>query len=176
MYQLPSRRRKKIQESKLNLIPILDAVFIFIFFLLATSNYINIFELSSEFPVISNEESPKDKKDPLSLVVEIKKNTINLFKGNNRTKIYSLNKRQEEKFKTDSLHQKIVELKKQNISEKTIIFEPSNDVAYETIIKLIDIVSLVKNTDEVLYEKDKDNISIKVKKLFPNIVFGNVAE
>ena len=44
MLRAPSRRQRKEPEKRLNLIPILDSVFIFIFFLLMSANFIKIFE------------------------------------------------------------------------------------------------------------------------------------
>ena len=53
MLRAPSRRKRKEPVKRLNLIPILDAVFIFIFFLLMSANFIKIYEVQSDVPIVS---------------------------------------------------------------------------------------------------------------------------
>lgn len=153
MYRVPSSlQRSNKERNKLNLIPILDSVFILIFFLLVSANFVNLKELSSEIPIISN-EAPK--KEPLGLTVEITNRVIKLTKGMDDQLVgsYSLKS-------LDLLQAKLSEIKANNPEEKTIIFNPSDSVNYESIIEIMDKTRL--NTDNT--------------ELFSNIIFGNITE
>ena len=64
MRTAPKRKKKKVE--RLNLIPILDAVFIFIFFLLMSAQFLEIYQVGSDLPIATDAPPPKDK-DPLNL-------------------------------------------------------------------------------------------------------------
>ena len=53
-YKLPSRRRRAKKGDGINLTPILDAVFIFIFFLILSAQFIKTFEINSDIPLVSD--------------------------------------------------------------------------------------------------------------------------
>lgn len=180
MYRVPSRRKKAKSFERLNLTPIMDAVFIFIFFLLMSANFIKIFEISSDVPIVSDSEPPKSKinEKPLALTLQIKRNYINIYTGlpSKFTKrIGNINQDRKSVPDLNSLHNYLIQLKKKYKSEKTIIFEPDNRVEYDTIVRVMDHVQIIKNTDEAIYVKDKKTgIDIRLKVLFNNIVFGNI--
>ncbi len=173
-YKTPTSRKGKRKQERLNLIPILDAVFIFIFFLLMSTQFIKIFEIGSDVPIISNTPPPKTKKKPLALTVSIKSNRLDIYSGVPSRKINSIRKSDDGNYDLEKLHSYLIEIKKKNISENTVILEPIVDVSYEEIIEIMDAVRMFRNTDESLYQKDKDGIDVKVKSLFSKIVFGNL--
>jgi biopolymer transport protein ExbD len=45
MLKIPTSRKRKKPEEKLNLVPIMDSVFIFIFFLLMSASFLKIYEI-----------------------------------------------------------------------------------------------------------------------------------
>ncbi len=171
-YKKPTGRKSGRAEQKINLIPILDAVFIFIFFLLMSTQFVKIYEISSDVPLLSSEPPPKTKKKPLGLTVKVRKNSIRILTGapaRVRKNIANIGN----EFDLETLHNFLLQLKKSNLSENTVIFEPSSDVTYEDIVKIMDSMRSIKNTDEPLFKADKDGIEVKLKKLFGNIIFGN---
>ena len=87
MYRVPSRRKTKKQMAKPNLIPILDAVFIFIFFLLMSANFIKIFEISSDVPIVSTVEPPKSL-----LILDDVLGSPAILQSSGLTKIATLNR------------------------------------------------------------------------------------
>jgi len=174
MFRRPSSRKTKKRPEKLNLSSILDAVFIFIFFLLMTASFIRIFEISSDVPTTSENEPPSNNKKPLSLLVKIEENKIILMSGIPSQGIKTFERNADGKFQLEELHTLLIGIKKQNLKEDTIIFEPDVEVKYEDIVLIMDTVRHFKNTDESIYTKDKDGIDIKLDKLFSNIVFGNI--
>ncbi len=173
MYRTPSSRRKKKGNERLNLTPVMDAVFIFIFFLLMSASFTKIFEIASDVPMISDKEPPKDKKPPLALTIQITEKGFNVMSGIPSRMIKQINK-VEKDYNFEELHTFLVEVKKANLDEKTAILEPLVDATYEDIVKVMDAARLIKKTDEALFIKDKDGLDVKVEELFSNIVFGNI--
>lgn len=172
--KLPSSRRKRRPEQKINLVPIMDAVFIFIFFLLMSAQFLQVMEIGSPVPIISNETPPQEDKNPLVLQLLIQEAELVLTKGMNKQIVGRYGRRVDGSYELDELHQKLIELKKTKIEEETIIFQPEWDLAYEDIVKIMDSVRVLKKTDEALFRKDKDGLDIKVQSLFSKIIFGNL--
>lgn len=173
-YKLPSRRHKKKEEQKLNLIPILDAVFIFIFFLLMSAQFVKIFEINSDVPIVSDAEPPKNEKDPLALTLRINNAGFALATGVPAKTIKQIPKTGDGLYDLNQLHDFLVTLKQRHKDEKMIIFEPQVDIEYEIIVEIMDAVRMLNNTDEAIFKKDKDGIDVKVEELFNKIVFGNL--
>lgn len=173
MLRAPSRRKRKDPPQRLNLIPILDAVFIFIFFLLMSANFIKIFEVQSDVPIISN--APPSKKKPLALTVKVYNSGFNIYKGVPSSLIKKIDKDSNGDYNYESLHGYMIDLKKNYKDERSIVLEPKVDVEYEVIVKIMDAVRLLRSTDDAIYQKnEKTNEDIKVKYLFDKIVFGNI--
>lgn len=174
MYRRPSARKRKHQNQKLNLIPILDSVFIFIFFLLMSANFIKIFEISSDVPMISESEPPKSKEKPLALTLEIETRKIEVKTGLPSRTIKIIKKTEQGNYNLEELRNFLVQLKQKHAKDNTAILIPKINITYEELVQIMDAVRILKNTDPAIYYKDKDGIDVKVKALFDNIVFGNL--
>src|SRR6478752_10075234 len=81
MLRVPTSRKRKKPEEKLNLVPIMDSIFIFIFFLLMSASFLKIYEIGSPIPIVSDQEKPKDDKEPFALTMVLDTNVITLSKG-----------------------------------------------------------------------------------------------
>lgn len=173
-YRVPTSRKTKRKQEGLNLIPILDAVFIFIFFLLMSTQFVKIFEIGSDVPILSASEPPKTKEKPLALTVEIKGNGFVVYTGVPSKVVQRISKTGEGEYDLVRLHDFLVNLKKSNLKEETVILEPLIDLPYEEIVKIMDAIRLLKNTDESMFKKDKDGIDVQIKDLFNKIIFGNL--
>lgn len=174
MYRAPSRRKNRKEVKKPNLIPILDAVFIFIFFLLMSASFLNIHEIQSDVPIISNKEPPKSKKPPLALTLKITGSRIQVLTGVPARVRKSIGKNSEGDYDLNSLRNYLINLKKKYTSEKDIVLEPIVDLTYEEIVKIMDTVRTLKKTDPDIWTKNKEGMDERVKDLFSNIVFGNI--
>lgn len=174
MLRPPTRRIKKRANEALNLVSILDAIFIFIFFLLMSAQFIKIYEISSDVPIISNSPPPKEDKKPLALTLIIENNQLVLASGVPQRTLKRFGKVNEEDYDTEALRDFLINLKKSNLQEKTIIFEPRIDLTYEALIKIMDSVRMFRKTDESIYYKDQDGNDVKVESLFEQIIFGNL--
>ena len=173
-YKTPTSRKSKRKLERLNLIPILDAVFIFIFFLLMSAQFIKVYEIGSDVPIISNSPPPKVKKKPLALTLTIKKSGFVVSQGLPSRVVGNIKKNSEGEYDLNSLHNFLVGIKKNHQDEESIILEPVVDLKYEEIIKIMDTIRLLKNTDETFFKKDQDGIDVQIKTLFSKIVFGNL--
>lgn len=174
MLRAPSRRKRKEQPQRLNLIPILDAVFIFIFFLLMSANFIKIFEVQSDVPIISDSPPPETNKKPLALTVKATSTSLNVYTGIPSKLVKKISKNSAGDYDLESLHTFIVQMKSNHKSERSVILEPLVDIDYETIVKIMDAVRLFRNTDDKIWIKDKDGNESPAKYLFDKIVFGNI--
>lgn len=171
-YKLPTRRKKKQQLERLNLVPILDAIFIFIFFLLMSAQFVKLQEIQSDVPIISNTPPPKNQKKPLALTLKITENKLVLYKGVPASVVKSFSKKAEG-YPLQALHETLINIKKRYLDKNTIVLEPQGEIAYEEIVKIMDSIRSLKKTDEAIYSKDQQGLEIKLDKLFDNIIFGN---
>ena len=102
--------------------------------------------------------------------------TIDLtLKKGNPLRVVKVIKKDGPEFNLYGLHQELIKIKKRNPEERTIIFEPKSNVAYDVIVKIMDEVRLLRNTDESIYIKDKKTRQDKkINYLFDDIIFGNI--
>jgi biopolymer transport protein ExbD len=174
MLKVPTSRKRRRPEEKLNLVPIMDAIFIFIFFLLMSASFLKVYEIGSDVPIVSDAQPPKDQKDPLALTLTAETNAITLSKGLPSRAFKTFKRQADGEFNYDEIHLTLIDLKKQHLSEDTIIFEPVGDLTYDEIVKIMDAVRMLHRTDEAIFKKNKDGIDEKVKDLFSKIIFSNL--
>lgn len=158
-------RRKMKKPPKLNLIPILDAIFIFIFFLLMSAQFIDIYEIGSDAPITST-STEKMKKPPLNLTLVLSGNNITVKTGLDET-IYKTYKFSQ----LDKLNEGLIELKKQNPTEESAILKPTHNFKYEKIVKIIDTTREISKPNVYITAVDHKNRKYPTKKLFEKIIF-----
>jgi biopolymer transport protein ExbD len=174
MLKVPSSRKRKKPEPKLNLVPIMDAIFIFIFFLLMSATFLKINEVGSDVPIISEAEPPKDQKDPLALSLKMATDTLTLSRGIPSRVIQTFKKLPDGQFNLDELHATLIDLKKQHLDENSISLEPEGELTYDEIVKIMDTVRKLNNTDEAIFKTNKEGVDERLKELFGKIVFSNI--
>lgn len=174
MLRVPTSRKRKKPEEKLNLVPIMDSVFIFIFFLLMSASFLKIYEIGSPIPIVSDQEQPKQEKEPLALTMQVDTNEITISTGVPSRPLRKLKRLETGEFDYEEIHNVLIDLKKQHVDEDSLIFEPVGDLTYEEIVKIMDAVRMLSKTDEAIYKTNKDGIDEKVKNLFDKIIFSNL--
>lgn len=174
MLRVPTTRKRKRPEEKLNLVPIMDSVFIFIFFLLMSASFLKIYEIGSPIPIVSEQEPPKQEKEPLALTMVLDTNEITLSTGVPSKPLQKFTRAAGGEFNYDEIHSVLIGIKKQNIDEDTIIFEPVGDLTYEEIVKVMDAVRVMNKLDEAIFKPNKEGIDEKIKNLFDKIIFSNL--
>ncbi len=174
MLRVPTSRKRKRPEEKLNLVPIMDSVFIFIFFLLMSASFLRIYEIGSPIPIISDKEPPKSDKDPLALAITLETNELILLSGVPQREIERFKRLPDGTFDYEAIHTRMIEIKKRNVDEDSIIFEPVGDLTYEEIVKVMDAVRVLKKTDDSIMKPNKEGIDEPLKTLFDKIIFANL--
>ena len=174
MYKKPSKRKKKVIPGKPNLTPLLDAIFIFIFFLLFSSDLKQIFEIPIDVPIISESDNKETEDEPLGLTLQLKKSSLTLLSGSPLKQIKDIKNKEGNEYDLEELHKTLISIKKENKKEKTIIIDPLFNLEYENLIKILDNIRYFRNTDESIYINDKENGEIKIKELFNKIIFEKV--
>lgn len=174
MLKVPSARLRRKPRVKLNLIPVMDVMLVFIFFLLMAGTFKNVYEVGSDVPIISDFDTTGDEKDPLALTLAIKNNEIVLSSGVPSRLIQKFSRQANGLFNYEELHAVLVGIKKNHIQANSIIFEPVDDLTYEEIVKIMDSVRTLNKTDEAIYRTNKEGVDEKLKTLFSKIIFSNL--
>lgn len=165
--------RKSKAVEKLNVIPILDAVFIFIFFLLMSAQFLNIHEIGSDAPAVSTIDPEKDKKPPLNLVLSINRSSIAIKTGLDGELFKTIGKKGDD-YDYDLLNKTLVQIKQKHIDEESVILKPDSSVPYEDIIKIIDYSRDVKEKDKVVSGTNKKGEKVQTRDLFKQIIFETI--
>ena len=166
MYRIPSAKRRKGDERRLDLIPIMDAVFILIFFLLMSAQFVKIYEIGSDLPILTDAPPAKqDKIKPLNLTLSITLGRIEVSVGEEGElkEFFPFDKAKGE-YDLKNLHNMLINLKIKNPKEITVSLIPKSDVPYEHLVKIMDAVRS--------YKDEKGNEG----PLFNQIVFDNLQD
>lgn len=157
-----NRKREIPQQERLNLVPIMDAVFIFIFFLLFSAQFIKIFEIETEAPVVSEvPQEQKMDKEPLNLIVKVYDRKIEFLTGVDQIIFDTF-------FKTDEnykilMKDQLIKLRMKHPDDDHVIISPAADILYDEIIQLIDVVQrLPDDKTYKLMVKGKEKILTKI--------------
>jgi biopolymer transport protein ExbD len=141
-------RHEMKKTERINLIPIMDAVFIFIFFLLMSAQFINVFEIGSSVPMVREVREEKIDKDPLNLVIEIHANEVIVKKGKEGTKVGTF--KDEELDKMRSL---LGTLKEKYPKENVAQLRPQGKIPFHRLVKVIDHANENPATYTTLFEE-----------------------
>jgi biopolymer transport protein ExbD len=140
------------KPEKLNLVPILDSVFIFIFFLLMSAQFVEVYEIGSSIPMSKNIDEEKTKKDPLNLTLEIFPQQIIVKTG--LRQIQSRSFAHHEKM---GIKNYLQSLKQKHPDENTMIVRADSKITFQNLITVID--------------STQGRINAREGKLFEQIVF-----
>lgn len=162
------RGRTKKKTDKINLIPILDAIFIFIFFLLMSAQFIDIYEIGSDAPITST-SSEKLEKKPLNLTLVLKGDKVIVKTGLDEVVLKTHNMND-----LAALNDTLIELKKQYPYEASAIFKPASNFQYKKIVKVIDHTREIVKANFYITALDKDKKKYPSKVLFERIIFDTV--
>jgi len=158
-------RKKLKKKQKLNLIPILDAIFIFIFFLLMSAQFIDIYQIGSDAPISATSDSKMDKP-PLNLTLVLNGETITVKTGLDEVTLKTI-----PMDNLKLLNETLIELKKKNPKEDSAILKPTHNFKYEKIVKVIDNTREIAQVNYFITAVDKENKKYASNKLFEKIIF-----
>jgi biopolymer transport protein ExbD len=129
-----NQRFKKIE--KLNLVPILDSVFIFIFFLLSSAQFIEIREISTSTPAIKTIKST-DKNEPLNLTILVEDKNLKIQSGfkNKLEKSFIRNNEAE-------IVDYLLSLKNKFPKEETVIIKAQTKTSFQEVVSVVDLTKI----------------------------------
>jgi len=136
------------KPEKINLVPILDAVFIFIFFLLMSAQFVDVYEIGSSVPMTKEAKEEKQEKDPLNLTLEVTKDQIIVKTGLRSTRSRTFASEQKKEMK-----EYLVELKRQHPKENTMILKADPKISFQYLVTVIDSTQSSKDSKDKLFEQ-----------------------
>ncbi|PIP94201.1 MAG: hypothetical protein COW00_13310 [Bdellovibrio sp. CG12_big_fil_rev_8_21_14_0_65_39_13] len=163
--------RKKHKIVKPNIIPIMDAVFIFIFFLLMSAQFLQIYEIGSDAPAVKTiTEKEEDKKKPLNLTLEVSKTEVVVktgLDGNVFRKIAAIDGEPN----ILEINKVLMEIKKDHVDETSVIIKPQNNVDYKKIVWVMDACREIEKNQPTIVTKNDKGATVQTRKLFEQIIF-----
>lgn len=138
---------KMKKPEKLNLVPILDSVFIFIFFLLMSAQFVDVYEIGSSVPM-TKEVPEKDDKDKLNLTMEVFKEKVVVKHGLKRPQTRTFASTEQEPMK-----EYLRDLKKNHPDENTMIVKADPKISFQYLVSFIDSTQELKETKKKLFEQ-----------------------
>ncbi len=136
------------KPDKLNLVPILDSVFIFIFFLLMSAQFVDVYEIGSSVPMTKEAKSEPQERDPLNLTVEVTKEQIVVKTGLRSPASRTFTVEQKTELRTY-----LTDLKRRHPSENTMILRADPKISFQNLVTVIDGTQAGKDRKEKLFEQ-----------------------
>lgn len=164
------RKRMVPETTKLNLVPIMDAVFIFLFFLLLSAQFVKIFEIETQTPLIREVPSTESfSKEPLNLRLNITKSQVEVLTGidGNVQKSFTRGTNYLGKLKSY-----LYSLRLKHPDDDYIIVSPEEGIAYKNIVTLIDAAQALPNGESELELTNGK----KIKKIFSQVILEPLSE
>lgn len=168
------QRKKKPAPCKPNVIPILDAVFIFIFFLLMSAQFLEIYEIGSDAPAVKTvSEDNKDKKPPLNLTLVVSKQSIIIKTGLDGIVRKTIGLKGGN-FDYGSLANELVDLKRKHIGETSVVIKPDSKVEYKKLVFIMDTCREVPSGTPTIVAKNDKGKTVETRDLFNQIIFETI--
>jgi biopolymer transport protein ExbD len=161
MGQWVFQQKRFKRPEKLNLVPIMDAIFIFIFFLLSSAQLVDVYEINISTPIKKEIISQSDDRN-FNLVVVPNEESLDIEFGLKEITKKNFNYLQRKEIITF-----LMNLKKSNPTENTIRIRTSPEVKFNKAIEAIDLTQDPKLTNklftQIVFEQEKSNEEISNK-------------
>lgn len=181
MLKRPSSRQRSASKSSregisLNLVPVLDTMVTLIGFLLFTSSFLSIVTVESTFPQASTKNIEDQLKDtPLQLTLSLHDNDAEIWSPFDKIPSKTIPHTAPGQPDMKSIHDALIEVKKQFPNESKLVLVPAAGSNYDTMIAIMDASRNLEPSDPPIFTKNtQTGIDEAVKKLFPEIIFGNL--
>ncbi len=177
MLKRPSARRKNAREQiELNLVPMLDTFVTLIAFLLFTMSFLSIVGIETPFPAASPETNrQKILEKPLQLTISIRESETEIWSPFEKIRTKTIPNPTPGTPDLRLVHEALLEVKRQFPNENQVVVAPAPGISYDVLIATLDVVRMIDPTDPPIFAKNAQTGNDEVvKKLFPNVVFGNL--
>lgn len=169
-------------DWEIDLSPLLALMVTLIPVLLLQTSFVTLKMLETTLPILSDVKQ-EDKKDR-------DKNEINfdlgIFAKNENDFVLNLTvneklvkkidiKAKGKNFDLDKLKEELVKIKKDYPKEMSAKLTPDEKVQYDVIVKMLDVIR-ENSSGEMIRFVDKNGTKVETALLFPDVVFGNIAE
>ncbi len=174
--------KQRIEDSTfdLNLAPMLDIMVSLIPMMLLSIAFAKLVVLDAPVPQPVANAIENDKKER-SVILKLhlynnKTAKLDIIdKGGKLSSISFATK--EGVYDLNTIHQKLVDVKKSNAQVFSVEIYPEEGVVYQDIVQVMDEARAAKQEEDEFQFIDKEsNQAVKTRAMFPNITFGNVIE
>lgn len=175
-----ARARAEDATFELSLAPMLDMLVCLITVLLVsfTTMKLGVLDTSVPQPVAQALEKDRDRKDrqiTFELSLTGKKTADVLVKENGRLRSKVEIAAKGDSFDLERIHRELVGIKLQHPDIFRLEVSPTEDVAYNDIVKVFDQVRMTTPKDpKVFITDEKDGKQVETNLLFPDVIFGNI--
>ncbi len=169
------------KDLEIDLSPLLALMVTLIPVLLLQTSFSALTMIETSLPILSNIEQKKvaDKKNEVKFDLDVfakKENSLEVkVQVNNKIVKKVKIKPLEGRFDLMGLQKELSFLKVKYPKEVGAKLSPVDDVSYENIIKILDVMRR-DDSGKVYQFKDKQGQMVETSMLFPDVVFGNIAE
>lgn len=179
------RRAKKIHinhnsEFELDLAPLLAVMVKLVPVLLVSSAFVQMMVIETELPQVVNEaiQRQEHQPTPTNIALEVDaKDGINIViteKGQDKVENVPL---KNGAFDYETLHQKLVAVKKSHPEIFKIELNPDGKVPYNEVVKIMDEARQARDTNVKFPVFDtKQGKNVETNYMFPEIIFANMME
>jgi len=177
MLKRPSlRRRGSVDEVGINLVPMLDTLVTLIAFLLYSMAFLSIVSIDTPVPVASASRLNESIKErPLQLTLTLQEKESLLWSPFDRITQKTIPHTEEGRPDVLALHDALVSIKQKFPKEQQLVLVPSVSTSYDDLVAVMDHARDLQDGDPPFYQENpKTGVSEAVRKLFPNVVFGNL--
>lgn len=131
-----------------------------------SAQFIDIYEIGTDAPIITSTDQKPLDKDPLNLSLTLKGNNITI-----RTGLDDIFYQKYKFTELAKLNKALIELKKKNPKEVSVIIKPHKNFSYSKIISIIDHATKIKEDNVFITAIDSKNRKVPSTKLFATIIF-----
>ena len=181
---MAARYKPKINhnsEFDLDLAPLLAVMVKLVPVLLVSSAFVQMMIIETDLPQVVKEAITKQeatiKPTTVSLTIDKKVGVNIVVNENGKEKIKQVNLDLKNEFDFEKIHLAIQEIKKSHPEVFKIEFNPSENVQYKDIVKMMDEVRKSKSSEIRFPIKDqKSGEMTSTDYMFPEVVFTNMLE
>jgi biopolymer transport protein ExbD len=156
------RSHHRKQEAELNITAFMNLMVILVPFLLITAVFSQMSVLDIQMPAGASSESPEEEPFQLEVIIRQTQMEVGDKKGGLIKRLPNV---EEDNYDIEGLHQALQQIKaeKPDLIDITLLLE--QDIAYDTLIQVMDASRTAKQVDESGNEEKAE--------LFPNISLGS---